>query len=148
MTSATLAVGQPPQFDFFKSRARPDELPDAARRQPVQLPRAGAAHPGPRPARSDGREGARSSGRSLELIQRYVERTDGHAFVLFTSYDVAAAGGQRPDAVAGRAEPGPLQPGRRHAADAAARAVQGRIRGACCWGPTASGRASMCPATP
>jgi ATP-dependent DNA helicase DinG len=25
--------------------------------------------------------------RSVELIQRYVERTDGHAFVLFTSYD-------------------------------------------------------------
>ncbi len=59
------------------------------------------------------------------MIKRYVGRTDGHAFVLFTSYDDDAPR-RRACAVARDAEPALLQPGRRDAAHADARAVQGQ----------------------
>ena len=85
---------------------------------------------------------------SIALIQRYVERTDGHAFVLFTSYDIAAPGRRR------ASRPG--SPTRNMAlysqADGAAaladaRTVQSQPARRAASAPTASGKASMCPAT-
>jgi ATP-dependent DNA helicase DinG len=86
LTSATLAVGQPPNFDFFKSRlgltagstlraGSPFNFREQARLVLVRgLPDPSA-------------EKERFERQSVGLIRRYVERTDGHAFVLFTSYE-------------------------------------------------------------
>jgi ATP-dependent DNA helicase DinG len=94
MTSATLAVGQPPRFDFYKSRiglTRSQTLragsPFNFREQAQLILVRGLPDP------SADKE--QFEQQSVPLIQRYVERTDGHAFVLFTSYESlrrAAAG--------------------------------------------------------
>src|SRR5262245_3486700 len=86
MTSATLTIGQPPRFDFYKSRiglTRSQTLragsPFNFREQAQLILVRGLPDP------SADKE--RFEQQSIPLIQRYVERTDGHAFVLFTSYD-------------------------------------------------------------
>jgi len=86
MTSATLAIGKPPKFDFYKSRVgltRCETLRAGSPfnfREQAQLV---LVHGLPDPS-ADKENFER---RSIPLIQRYLERTDGHAFVLFTSYD-------------------------------------------------------------
>jgi ATP-dependent DNA helicase DinG len=85
MTSATLTAGKDRQFDFFKTR--------------VGLPQADAKSLGsPFNYREQARmvllndmpdpteQKAAFERASLKVIRRYVERSDGHAFVLFTSY--------------------------------------------------------------
>jgi ATP-dependent DNA helicase DinG len=86
LTSATLTVGRPPQFDFFKTRLGLTRCatfqagsPFDYRRQAQLILVRGLPDPG------EDREGFERA--SLAVIQRYLERTDGHAFVLFTSYD-------------------------------------------------------------
>jgi ATP-dependent DNA helicase DinG len=89
MTSATLAVGSGsggPRFDFYKSRVGLTSCqtlragsPFDFRRQAQLILVRGLPDP------SADKE--RFERQSVPLIQRYVERTDGHAFVLFTSYD-------------------------------------------------------------
>ncbi len=87
MTSATLAVGKTRQFDFFCSRVGltgNDALqvgsPFDYRRQAklVVLP----SMPDPSAERVNFERAM------LDPIRRHVEATDGHAFVLFTSYDL------------------------------------------------------------
>lgn len=85
MTSATLGVGRDGALDFFKSRiglakARGHALgsPFDYRRQAELI----LLEDMPDPA-SDPSEFERQS---LAMIRRYVARSDGHAFVLFTSY--------------------------------------------------------------
>ena len=85
MTSATLAVGKPPSFDFFKSRVGLTQCktlragsPFNFREQAKLILVRGLPDP------SDQKEQFES--RSIDLLRRYIERTDGHAFVLFTSY--------------------------------------------------------------
>lgn len=84
LTSATLAVGKQ-NFDFIKHRlgiprARQQKLgsPFDYRRQVTLVLTEGLPDPGHEP---DAYETA-----VCELIQRYVQRTRGRAFVLFTSY--------------------------------------------------------------
>lgn len=94
LTSATLAVGRPPQFDFFKTRLGLPRCttflagsPFDYRQQAQLILVRGLPDPG------EDRDGFERA--ALPVIQRYLERTDGHAFVLFTSYDAlrkAAAG--------------------------------------------------------
>jgi len=91
-TSATLATGG--RFDFFQSRVglAPAETLclgspfDYRRQAQLVLPR---GMPDPTSQKAQYQE------RAVEMIRRYVGRTDGRAFVLFTSYqmmrDVAAA---------------------------------------------------------
>jgi ATP-dependent DNA helicase DinG len=86
LTSATLAVGQPPQFDFYKSRlglTRCETFragsPFNYREQAELILVRGL--PDPTAAKEEFER------RSIDMIKRYVERTGGHAFVLFTSYD-------------------------------------------------------------
>jgi ATP-dependent DNA helicase DinG len=86
MTSATLAVGQPPQFSFYQSRIGLTNCrtlragsPFNYREQVELILVRGLPDP------STAKEAFERQ--SVELILRYVERTDGHAFVLFTSYD-------------------------------------------------------------
>jgi ATP-dependent DNA helicase DinG len=85
LTSATLAVGEPPSFEFYRSRVG---LTQAAEKQlgspfdyknQVQLILVKGM-----PDPSSDREAYDL--RCIAMIQRYVERTGGHAFVLFTSY--------------------------------------------------------------
>jgi ATP-dependent DNA helicase DinG len=97
LTSATLTVGQPPQFDFFKTRLGLPRCktfqagsPFDYRQQAQLILVRGLPDPG------EDREGFERA--SLGVIQRYLERTDGHAFVLFTSYEALrkAASGLTP----------------------------------------------------
>ncbi|MCA9268082.1 MAG: helicase, partial [Planctomycetales bacterium] len=85
MTSATLSIGKAGSFDFFQSRVgltQCDTLKlgspfDYVRQAKIILP-AGM----PDPAESPSEFGKQAAA----MIRRYVERTDGHAFVLLTSY--------------------------------------------------------------
>jgi ATP-dependent DNA helicase DinG len=86
MTSATLATGQPPRFDFYKSRIGLTRCQTLRAGSPFNFREQAQIIlvPGlPDPTADK----ERFERQSIPLIQRYVERTDGHAFVLFTSYD-------------------------------------------------------------
>jgi ATP-dependent DNA helicase DinG len=85
LTSATLSIGREGSFDFYKSRigltqARGLRLgsPFNYREQAELILLEGMPDPG------DKKE---YDAACAEMIKRYVLRTDGHAFVLFTSYD-------------------------------------------------------------
>ena len=85
LTSATLSVGREGSFDFFKSRigltqARGLRLgsPFDYREQAELILLDGMPDPGDK---------SEYDAACTAMIQRYVERTDGRAFVLFTSYD-------------------------------------------------------------
>ncbi|MBM3998229.1 MAG: ATP-dependent DNA helicase [Planctomycetes bacterium] len=85
MTSATLSTGRDPSFAFFRNRVGLDsggELRvgspfDYARQAELILLR-------DMPDPSSEREAFQRA--SIDMIRRYVERTSGRAFVLFTSY--------------------------------------------------------------
>ncbi len=86
LTSATLAVGQPPSFDFFKSRIGLTQVEcrrwgspfDYAKQAELVL-----VDGMPDPADKEPYEAAAAA-----MIRRYVARTDGRAFVLFTGYEM------------------------------------------------------------
>ena len=87
MTSATLATGQEANFNFFKSRigmTRAKELrvgsPFDFKRQAELILVRGMPDP------NQDRDGFERL--CVAMIQRYVQRTDGRAFALFTSYDM------------------------------------------------------------
>jgi ATP-dependent DNA helicase DinG len=93
LTSATLAIGRRPSFDFFQSRvgltqARTLQLgsPFNFREQAQIIVVSGM----PDPSRRDEYEEACAA-----MIRRYVARTEGRAFVLFTSYDMLRRVGQK-----------------------------------------------------
>ncbi|MEX2176277.1 MAG: helicase C-terminal domain-containing protein [Pirellulaceae bacterium] len=86
MTSATLAIGKPPRFDFFKSRVGLTQCESLRAGSPFNF-REQAQLVLVRGLPDPSLEKDRFERRSIELIRRYVERTDGHAFVLFTSYE-------------------------------------------------------------
>jgi ATP-dependent DNA helicase DinG len=85
MTSATLAVGKNGSFDFFKSRVGLTQTDSLAVGSPFDYPNQATLvlvedmpDPNAEPAEFDRQ--------SVAMIRRYVEQSDGHAFVLFTSY--------------------------------------------------------------
>ncbi|HEV3024848.1 MAG TPA: helicase C-terminal domain-containing protein [Pirellulales bacterium] len=87
MTSATLAVGKSGSFDFFKSRVGLTQVetlsvgsPFNYRDQATLVLVEGMPDPAAEP-----REFERQA---MKLVRRFVGRTDGHAFVLFTSYEM------------------------------------------------------------
>ena len=91
LTSATLTVGADNSFRFFRSRIGFDEGVDKAdtkqlgspfdfRRQAQLILVKGMPDPN--------LEKPRFEASCAEMIQRYVGRTDGHAFALFTSYEL------------------------------------------------------------
>lgn len=87
MTSATLAVGRQGSFEFFKSRVGLTQT-DTIRvgspfnyREQVKLILV-EDMPDPTQQREQ------FDSRCIALIRRYIARTDGRAFVLFTSYDM------------------------------------------------------------
>ncbi|HXT60092.1 MAG TPA: helicase C-terminal domain-containing protein [Pirellulales bacterium] len=87
MTSATLAVGAAGSFDFFKSRVGLTQVETLAVGSPFNYREQAQlvlveGMPDPASQKYDYER------KAIELIRRYVERTDGHAFVLFTSYEM------------------------------------------------------------
>ena len=87
LTSATLSVGSKPSFDFFKTRIGLTQVetvrldsPFNFREQVELITLRGMPDPGT--------EKGLYLRKCIEMIRRYVARTDGHAFVLFTSYDM------------------------------------------------------------
>ena len=86
MTSATLAVGREGSFEFFKSRVGLTQAECHRWGSPFDYPNQAElvlvdGMPDPNLERE------RYERASVEMIRRYVARTDGHAFVLFTSYE-------------------------------------------------------------
>ncbi len=86
MTSATLATGGG-SFDFFKSRVGLTQCrtlclgsPFNYREQAQLILLDGMPDPG--------ENAGLYEQKSIEMVRRYVERTDGRAFVLFTSYEM------------------------------------------------------------
>lgn len=87
MTSATLSVGKGASFDFFKSRVGVTQAetkrlgsPFNFREQAKLILLRGMPDPAKDPIRFEKL--------CVRMIRRYVARTDGHAFVLLTSYEM------------------------------------------------------------
>lgn len=94
LTSATLAIGKNDSFDFFqdrvglvKSNTLRLDSPFDYQEQAELVTMRGMPDPG---SERDAYERA-----SVEMIQRFVRETDGHAFVLFTSYEMMRRVGSR-----------------------------------------------------
>ncbi|MGQ9574311.1 MAG: ATP-dependent DNA helicase [Thermoguttaceae bacterium] len=85
MTSATLATANG-SFEFFKSRIGLTQAKDLCLGSPFDYPRQAQLillDGMPDPA-----DQARYEETVVQMIRRYVQRTDGRAFVLFTSYEM------------------------------------------------------------
>ncbi len=85
LTSATLAVGRPPSFTFFRSRIGLTHANDLRLGSPFDFQSQatlvlvdGMADPSAQRVEYERQ--------CVKMIRRYVERTEGRAFVLFTSY--------------------------------------------------------------
>jgi ATP-dependent DNA helicase DinG len=86
MTSATLSVGKTPSFDYFKSRVGLTQAECLRLGSPFDYKQQAElilVDGMPDPTQKDIYQRA-----CLDMIRRYVARTEGHAFVLFTSYDM------------------------------------------------------------
>ncbi|HVX13119.1 MAG TPA: helicase C-terminal domain-containing protein [Pirellulales bacterium] len=85
MTSATLTEGNPGRFDFFKSRVGLPQVETKALGSPFDYrEQASLVLLADMPDPTDQKNAFERA--SLQVMRRYIERTDGHAFVLFTSY--------------------------------------------------------------
>jgi ATP-dependent DNA helicase DinG len=87
MTSATLSVGREGSFDFFKSRAGLTQAESQRWGSPFDYANQAElilvdGMPDPTGDKD------RYERAAVAMIRRYVARTDGHAFVLFTSYEM------------------------------------------------------------
>ncbi|MGH7137483.1 MAG: ATP-dependent DNA helicase [Pirellulales bacterium] len=85
MTSATLTAGKQRQFDFFKSRVGLTQADSKALGSPFDYRQQASLvllSDMPDPTEQK----AAFERASLDVIRRYVQRSDGHAFVLFTSH--------------------------------------------------------------
>jgi ATP-dependent DNA helicase DinG len=87
MTSATLAVGPDANFDFFQSRLGVTQCESVQVGSPFDYAKQAqivlvSDMPDP------GKEKENYERACIEMVRRYVDKTDGHAFVLFTSYQM------------------------------------------------------------
>jgi ATP-dependent DNA helicase DinG len=90
LTSATLCVGSPPRFDFFRSRIGLTAAETLALGSPFDYARQVTIHlPNNLPDPSD--QPAQFEQDAIKAIAHYLERTGGKAFVLFTSYKMLEA---------------------------------------------------------
>ncbi len=89
LTSATLSVGTPPRFDFLKTRIGLTACKTLQLGSPFDYPSQVTIHlPRNLPDPSD--EPAEFERTAIRAIPRYLERTHGKAFVLFTSTKMLA----------------------------------------------------------
>ena len=145
MTSATLATAG--KFDFFQSRVGLLQAAALSLGSPFNYEEQAELILARWNARSRQRGRAlRANGDCHDPALRGADRRPGLRALHQLRDDAAGRG--RPDALARRAEPGPLQPGRRHAANADDRAVQGQSPRRACSASTVSGKASTCRAMP
>ncbi len=86
MTSATLTVGRQGSFDFFKSRVGLTQA--TARRWGSPFDYARQVELILVDGMPDPSDTQRYQRRTIDMIERFAGRTDGHAFVLFTSYEM------------------------------------------------------------
>ena len=90
LTSATLCVGSPPRFDFFRARIGLTAAETLALGSPFDYAHQVTVHlPSNLPDPSD-QPGAFEQ-EAIRAIAHYLERTQGKAFVLFTSYKMLEA---------------------------------------------------------
>ena len=90
LTSATLCVGTPPKFDFLKTRLGLTAAETHALGSPFDYPNQVTIHlPRNLPDPSDQPEDFERV--AIKAIAHYLERTQGKAFVLFTSYKMLDA---------------------------------------------------------
>ena len=90
LTSATLCVGTPPKFDFLKTRLGVTAAETHALGSPFDYPNQVTIHlPRNLPDPSDQPQEFEQV--AIKAIAHYLERTQGKAFVLFTSYKMLDA---------------------------------------------------------
>ena len=90
LTSATLSVGSPPGFTFAKSRIGLTKCESLQLGSPFDYPNQVAIHiPRNLPDPSDDPRGFEAA--AIRAIPYYLEKTNGKAFVLFTSYKMLDA---------------------------------------------------------
>jgi ATP-dependent DNA helicase DinG len=87
MTSATLAVGKEPSFDYFNTRVGLTKVATHALGSSFDYQRQAElvlvdGMPDPNGQRDEFERAA------IRMIERYAARSEGHAFVLFTSYEM------------------------------------------------------------
>jgi ATP-dependent DNA helicase DinG len=85
LTSATLSVGTPPRFDFFKGRLGLTKCESLQLGSPFDYPRQVTIHL-PRNLPDPSERSADYERMAIRAIPHYLEKTHGKAFVLFTSY--------------------------------------------------------------
>ena len=85
LTSATLAIGSPPRFDFLKSRLGLTACESLQLGSPFDYPRQVTIHL-PRNLPDPSEQSAEFEREAIRAIPHYLERTNGRAFVLFTSH--------------------------------------------------------------
>ncbi|MGC8641614.1 MAG: ATP-dependent DNA helicase [Isosphaeraceae bacterium] len=90
LTSATLCVGSPPKFDFLKTRLGVTAADTLALGSPFDYPNQVAIHL-PRNLPDPSSEPKDFERVAIRAIAHYLERTQGKAFVLFTSYKMLDA---------------------------------------------------------
>ncbi len=114
LTSATLCVGNPPAFDFLKTRLGLTAAETLALGSPFDYPSQVKIHL-PRNLPDPSSQAQEFERVAISAIAHYLERTGGKAFVLFTSYKMLDAAA-RAHALAGPAQHRTLCSERRHAA--------------------------------
>lgn len=87
MTSATISTGKQPSFEFFKSRVGLTQTKTLRLGSPFDF-RAQAKIILVPDMADPGAERTKFELQCVDMIERYVGRSDGRAFVLFTSYDM------------------------------------------------------------
>ncbi|MFO0889307.1 MAG: helicase C-terminal domain-containing protein [Isosphaeraceae bacterium] len=85
LTSATLCVGTPPKFDFLKARLGLTAAETHALGSPFDYPNQVTIHL-PRNLPDPSEQAQDFERAAIKAIAHYLERTQGKAFVLFTSY--------------------------------------------------------------
>ncbi|GAC1466942.1 MAG: helicase C-terminal domain-containing protein [Isosphaeraceae bacterium] len=90
LTSATLSVGKPPRFDFFKDRIGLSDAHLLQLGSPFDYQKQVTIHL-PRNLPDPSEQSAEYELSAIRAIPYYVEKTQGKAFVLFTSYRMLEA---------------------------------------------------------
>jgi ATP-dependent DNA helicase DinG len=90
LTSATLSVGTPPRFDFFKERLGLTACESLKLGSPFDYPRQVTVHV-PKNLPDPSERSADFERLAIRAIPHYLEKTNGKAFVLFTSYRMMEA---------------------------------------------------------
>ena len=87
LTSATLSIGRPASFDFFKRRIGLTQSNEVQLGSPFDF-RSQARLVIVSDMPDPNGEKAEYLRMTVKMVQRYVSQSDGHAFVLFTSYEM------------------------------------------------------------